>query len=387
MKNFLLPLYLFIHLSILLIIIIHEMGHAMFAVLFSNKEATIYLGSHGNQKKSLNFKIGLFNFYIKKNIFKWSGGLCRNGGEMNFYQSAIYLLAGPLLPLLTGMLLLFISRKYNSEYFYGFSFVFTGMSFLSLVQNLYPKKNGISLKSGAIIPNDGYSLVRLFRYKKRYPEYVKAINLFNEKKYSEAVLIFKDLIDKGLNDDNIIKVAIGSALISKNYKIAEQIINEYGDSIEPDANHYINMGYFYSIMENHDKAMEYYSKSLKLNKSWHAYNNIGYHLNLSGNYTEALGYFDKAIAINPHAYPFNNRGLAKIKLGNIEEGLSDLEHGHTLDPANSYYYKNKGIYYYDLNEYSKALEHFKKAKEMDTDTYKIDFDIEQAEQQLAKLNI
>lgn len=96
-------------------------------------------------------------------------------------------------------------------------------------------------------------------------------------------------------------------------------------------------------------------------------------------YQSALELFNEAILkYPPHGYTYNNRGLVKIKLGRDEEGLQDLTQGHELEPLNSYYYKNMGIYYFDRAHYKDALLNFEKAKELDPSTYKIDYYINSA---------
>lgn len=63
----------------------------------------------------------------------------------------------------------------------------------------------------------------------------------------------------------------------------------------------------------------------------------------------------------------------------MEEGLEDINHSIFLDANNSYNYCNLGIYYFEKKEYVKALEFYKKAKELDSTTHIIDELITQAE--------
>lgn len=362
--------------SIILITIIHEMGHALLASYFSKKDVKVFFGSYGEVENSFYFKIGRMHFYTIKNFRKWRGGLCINEGGMSFYQNALYILAGTFFPLLTGIILVVITKESSNYYFYWFPIFFLIATIISLIINLYPNKKAIKRKNGTYNPNDGYLLKQLFRYRKNYNEYITAIATYNEKKYSDVALQFKALIDLVPDDQMLIRLCLSSAAMSKNLELIKGIIDEYENSEEFDLNDWINIGYYYSNTGNNDKAMEYYKKALAVNRSWHALNNIGYSLNLKGEYSEALLYFDEALSLDSHAYTYNNRGLAKIKLGDIEEGLKNLEQGHKLDPTNSYYYKNMGIYHFDRSEYQSALEYFEKAKEIDPTTNHIEEDIE-----------
>ena len=61
-----------------------------------------------------------------------------------------------------------------------------------------------------------------------------------------------------------------------------------------------------------------------------------------------------------------------------EEGLEDINYSLKLDENNSHGYRNLGIYHLDKGEYSKALDLFIKAKELDSTTEMIDELIVQA---------
>jgi len=114
-----------------------------------------------------------------------------------------------------------------------------------------------------------------------------------------------------------------------------------------------------------------FQKSLELNsKNKNSLNNRGYIQNLLGEYKKAIIDFNVAIDLDSNfAYSYNNRGLAKIKLGFVEEGLKDIHTSLEIDNSNSYGYRNLGIYYYDKDEFAKALEQFEIAHGHDANTH------------------
>lgn len=256
-------------------------------------------------------------------------------------------------------------------------FFFT-FSSISLIYNLIPEKEPIKLENGDLTYNDGQLLLDVLKQKKKINKYISAINIYNEKKYSEAILLFNDFLKNGFDSQITYRFLIASHLQLNNYSEAKTLIEESTIKHEQNSDDYYNAGLTYSQLELHHEALTLYDKALENNISnFNAYNNKGYTLNLLEKYHSAILMFNRAIEIDPNqAYPYNNRGLAKIKLGQSEEGLKDLKKGKKLDPTNSYYYKNMGTYYYDNNQYKKALELFEKAKQMDASTYKIDDDIE-----------
>lgn len=64
----------------------------------------------------------------------------------------------------------------------------------------------------------------------------------------------------------------------------------------------------------------------------------------------------------------NNLGHAKIEMEQFEEGLADINRSLELNNGNSYAYRNLGIYYLKLNNFTEAERLFLKAKTVDRDT-------------------
>lgn len=379
-------LFLLLFFGMIFYVFLHEMGHGICAVLFTKKPVTLFLGSYGKTEKNFKTTIGLFTFYIEYNPLKWKGGLCYSEkGNMNFYQSVIYLVAGSVFPILAGCIFLILSKMYGNEYLYLFAIIFLSCSVLELLVNLWPSKKRILLNKGGYTHRDGYQIFTLFKYRKLHKEYMLAINYYNAKQYDKAIPYLKYLLENGMDtEERIYTITISACLMHKDFDGAKQLIGTFSRQFNPSLTDLINFGYYYSQIEDHGKAMEYYHKSLMQKETWMGYNNYGYSLNVLERYPEAIEYFDKAIKMAPkHAFPYNNRGLAKIKLGNSEDGLKDLEYSFSLDPENSYYYKSMGIYHFDRGEFEPALKMFETARQKDATTYKIDDHIKETKLLLA----
>lgn len=366
------------------LILLHELGHGIIAAIFTRQPVTLFFGSHGKTTKNFKVHYGRFTFYFEYNIFKWNGGLCESGSAtMSFYEYVVFVIAGPILPFLTAYFYFYIAKNYGNENMYVTAIIFLIMTTFSLIYNLIPKKKHIQLNNGGITYNDGNQLQTAIKHRNVRREYALAIDHYNEKKYSEAAAYFKFVMENGMNGEYIYRLMIYSHLLAKEFDNIKVHIDNFTEKYELSALDLINLGYYYSQIDDHNKALDYYQKSLKMNESWHAHNNIGYTFNIKGDYNDSIIHFDKAIAIDPsHAYAYNNRGLARIKLGNTEDGLKDMERSFSLDPDNSYYYKNMGIYHFDKKEYVKALEYFETALEKDASTYKIQEDITAAREAL-----
>lgn len=359
----------------MIVVILHELGHAIPAQLLTKQKVTVYIGSYGDPKKSIHFKIGLLEFWFSYNIFSLNTGLCLLSAEnVSINKQIIYTILGPLTSIFFASIYLYFSIVYEfGDYYVYFGLIFFLISTIDL-KNLIPNKNPIKLHDETITYNDGNTLCRLFRYRKHNDQYSKAIDLYNEKEYKKAIVIFDSFLKGKLRYENIYQLNISAHIQIRDFERAKILFDEYENKFALASDNYSNGGYIYSELSLHEKALEFYDKSLSINpNNEYSLNNKGYTLNLLDRYLEAIPYFDKAIEINgSHAYAYNNRGLAKIKSGNVLEGLKDIDKSIELDKDNSYNYRNLGIYHFDIGEIEKARELFLKSKELDRNTHMID---------------
>lgn len=138
------------------VILLHELGHAVPALLFTRAKVTVYLGSYGDRDHSWRMQAGLLEIYWKKWSLYWPGGMCvPSSPDMTTAQQVIMLLGG------VG-----VSVVLAAVGFYGalvldlhgsiklFMFMLTLFAAGTLVTNLVPRTiNGM--------PNDGMLLMKL----------------------------------------------------------------------------------------------------------------------------------------------------------------------------------------------------------------------------------
>lgn len=365
-----------------LTVLCHELGHAIPAILMTRQPVSIYIGSYGDPKKSLHFSIGLLDVWFKYNPFSWRLGLCvPSSKQISINKRIIYTLTGPLASFVIALAASYLTFTFDLHGFFKFILtIFLVSSVVDLFSNLLPKQTPIKLYDGRVAYNDGYQLKQLLQYKRFPKSYEPAAALYNQKKFAEAAVMFNDILRNDVKHENIYRLAISSFLQTKDFKQAKELLDEFILMDKMNSNDFVNAGVCYSQLDQHDKALEFYDKSLVLDPAnKYSLNNKGFTLTLLNKFEEAIPLLDKAIEIDTaFAYSYNNRGLAKIKLGNAEEGLEDINYSLKLDENNSYGYRNLGIYHLDRGEYSKALDLFKKAKELDNTTYMIDGLIDEA---------
>lgn len=382
------PLVFLSLLSIVLIVIItrpltilfHELGHAIPAILMTWKPVSVYIGSYGDQKNSFCLKLGLLTIWFKKNPFSWRFGLFDpSSKQISINKQIIYTITGPLASLVIALTAYYFLYDLHGAFRITL-IIFIASSIFDLFVNLTPNSNPIQLADGSVTYNDGYLLKMLFHYRRFPKEYQDATELYNQQKFEEAGNLLINILKTKLKDDNIYRLAIGSFIQLKDFKQAKELSNEFIIHGQLNSNDYTNAGLSHSHMNLHDEAMELYEKSLELNpRNKYSINNQGFTYNSTNKFEEAIPFFDKALEIDPNFAPsYCGRGLSKIKTGQIEKGLADIQHSLQLDEDNSYAYRNWGVYYLDNEDYSKALELFEKAKELDSSTYMIDQLIEDA---------
>jgi len=387
------PIFLLILIGLVLItrpltVLFHELGHAIPAIVLTRRRVTIYIGSHGDPKRSLKINLGLLVIFFRYNPFAWRLGLCVPSAKtISINKQIIYTLAGPMASLIIGCIASYYTFAYDLHGFLKlFLIVFLGSAFFDLLVNLIPNETPVKLYDGTITYNDGYSLKQLFYYKRLPKGYSKAADLFNQQRYADAAILFEKVLSDKVKDENIYRLAISSYLQDKNYKKAKELSDAFALTGKMNSDDLSNIALSYSQLGLHAQAMDLYDRSLAQNPdNKYSLNNKGYTLNLMSKFKEAISLFDRVIDIDKEfAHSYNNRGLSKIKLGFVEEGLQDINRSLELDPKNSYSYMHLGIYHFDKGEFDEALQLFTKAKELDNITYGIDDLINDSKDQIER---
>ena len=201
-------------------VLIHELGHAIPAILLTRKKVSIYIGSHGDPKKSLHFSIGLLEVWFTYNPFSWRRGLCvPSAKQISINKQIIYTLSGPLASVVIATVACYFIFDHDLHGSLKLIFViFLCSSIFDLFVNLIPRMKPDKLNDSGLIYNDGYLLKELFYYKRFPKKYKKAAEFYNQQEFTEAGKFLNDIIKNGLKDEQIYRLAISSFLQVKNYK-------------------------------------------------------------------------------------------------------------------------------------------------------------------------
>jgi tetratricopeptide (TPR) repeat protein len=364
-------------------VILHELGHAIPAILFTRKKVTVFIGSYGEAKKSVNFSCGLLEVHLKKSIF-WRTGLCQTSAtSLSQTKKFIFIVCGPLASLTFAIVTSYFVFSYDMH-----GVLKMVMSFFTLAaawdffSNIIPNNHPVKLADGRVCYNDGNSLRELFYYKRFLREYQSAAELYDQKEFHKSAVAFKDILQLGFQHEDIYRLAYASCLLNHQYQEAYEYILDFGTKFSLNSDDYYNLGYLSTFRGVGKENENYFEKSLELNpNNPHALNAIGYILNTKQRFKEARSYFEKALAIDPeHSYAMNNLGHAKIEMEELEEGLAYINHSLELNNDNSYAYRNLGIYHLKLKNFTEAERFLLKAKSLDKDT-------ELIEELLAKVTV
>jgi tetratricopeptide (TPR) repeat protein len=399
--------FLFIALLLIhnLTVIIHELGHAIPKLLFTKSKVSVYLGSYGNNEKSIRINLGILEIYVKKHLF-WSGGLCIGTKSVKHnWQNIIIVFCGPIASILIAILSIIFIKHFQLINFYMIIAIFFLMSSVfDLLHNLIPNKQAIVLNNGSIAYNDGQQIKMLLGYNKVNAMLQIGNEHYKKQNYREALAIFKELLTLGYETIYVIRLIVYFHIELKEYKTAysyfmsiendkdlsaldylylglikhklhqtKESIVAYDKSLELDSSNILalnNKAYLYMDLNRLDEALNLLNKALDINSNFTlALNNKAYIFILKENYEDSIPILNKIIELDKnYAYAYNNRGHAYIKTGKLNEAFIDINKSMELDPSNSYAYRNLGMYYTAINDKNNAVINLNKAKELDPST-------------------
>jgi len=164
-----LPLLLLIVITLFITVFLHELGHAIPALLVTERyqDVTIYIGSIGDANKSFHFTIGRLIVYCKYNPLLWYRGCCVfSDYNLSIDQKLLCTAGGPLVSILCTIGGWYLLMAVQQE---GFLRVLVGgiftVSLLIAVAFLIPDPRPRYTPSGLTVYTDSYQVFRLLKMK------------------------------------------------------------------------------------------------------------------------------------------------------------------------------------------------------------------------------
>lgn len=353
-----------------LTVLLHELGHAVPALLFSRGPVTIYIGSFEETHQSKSVKLGRLTCWFRRNPLQWWWGLCEaDCGSMSVARQVIYVMGGALVSLFFALLMLYLllSASLPMPLLIFCTLLFTSALFDILFNfNPFLKRT----QAGQTYYSDGRTLIQLLRLKQSAKTYHQALQYYRDKQYESAATLFERLLKRGWTNEETYRLAGTAWLFCRRYPKVIQIYMALRDKCPLNADDWYCLGMAHLNLNQPEEAQYFLEQSLALQPdNPYTLNALGYLFTTLEAFESALPWLNKAIELdNNYSYAWNNRGYARMKTGQLEQGLADVQHAIQLDRENSYAWRNLGIYYLLKQEPEKAREWLLKSREMAADT-------------------
>ena len=216
--------------------------------------------------------------------------------------------------------------------------------------------------------------------------------------FKKAEQLYDLLLERANPDDegeiSFLNHQLGLVHKESTQKHSNIMRNQSWKSLPPNhpdlATSYGNIGQVYSKMGEYSKALEYYEKSMEIQRKSlppnhpdlaTSYNNIGQVYSNMGEYSKALEYYEKSMEIRRKSLPpnhpdlatsYNNIGQVYSNMGEYSKALEYYEKSMEIQrkslppnhPDLATSYSNIGQVYSNMGEYSKALEYYEKSMEI-----------------------
>ncbi len=367
----------------------HELGHAIPALLYTDGNVKIHVGSYGDDR-SKNLQFGRLTAYFKFNPLHLNFGLCQHEKPATFNHIIRIILGGPLFSLLLGLLLILLIKLFqlpDAGMLVLMAFIIS--SIWDFFINLIPFSQPIRMYDGSMTYNDGQQLMTAIQLRKYPPEFHKGQTYFQEGDYQNAIVNFRKTIDAGHADKGVYFCLVQSLLNQRNYKSALHCCEEIDQRFKLEPNDFDLFSTVFLVNKNYTKTIECLDKTIYYNfNNAIAYNKRGYAYLMLENYKRAES--DLRMAIRQDSkfgFPYNNLALVYLRKGELEKVLPLIERSRELQPDNPFLSLHLGYYYEALKEYNTALEHFKNAKEQGIDFDRIEVLIDQMKEKLSENSV
>jgi hypothetical protein len=139
---------------------VHEMGHAVFGLLFLKGDFDVYIGSYGQPDKGKHFKVGRLRFHFIYAPFSLAEGVFVSPSQgTTYWKDFLITLGGPLASLFTAVAYAYLAIASPMPEVYKMIFyILMGSSVLDFWYNIKPSTEPIVLHNGTLVYNDGYTL-------------------------------------------------------------------------------------------------------------------------------------------------------------------------------------------------------------------------------------
>ena len=202
--------------------------------------------------------------------------------------------------------------------------------------------------------------------------YDRALSLYEKGDLINAETILIELLRNGIEEYSVSKKLAELYSRTSNTKKMIKML-ELAIKIAPNCyESYNNLGSIHYEIGNNQLAINYFNKSIILNKIYEeAYYNLGITYQKIGEIEKAINYYEKLIKLNPNFYNLNyNLGTIYHERGEEDIALSFYLKENNANPYNDDCLNNLGNIYKRKEDYSRAIIYYKKAIKINKDNAK-----------------
>ncbi len=207
-----------------------------------------------------------------------------------------------------------------------------------------------------------------------YADYDKALKLFEQGKYDDALAEVASVLDVSrdfeTNSPNYnLRYLAGHIHGRKgNYESALKHLKRCAEIQKDSVNPLIDIAFIYIDYKRYTDAMTWARKALQIKQEPVAYYILGLAYSGIGSYWQAKEYLEKAISLDPEMYyAYNELGNVLMALGRITQAQTAYSAAYALAPSSAYICNNLAMSYVQAGDVKKAVEIIEKARKLAPD--------------------
>jgi len=358
----------------------HEIGHAIPALIFTDKPVSVYVGSYGDISNTFRLRIRRLELFLKLNILDWKIGMCRHEEVVSAtWKRVLITLGGPIASLVVSIPLMVHYKSIASSEFGSFVvIVFIGSACYDFLSNMLPVGTPINMHDGAVAYSDGFVLLSMFNRHFASEEHLSLSQKFDDEEYDEVIAIATGLISDNPKKRFPYDFVVESLIKTKDLNGALGVYGVLKDNLGLEKHDYYSIGKLYKDLGNYSEALKFLEQYRYTNYAdSKVLGLIGSAQVELGNHREAIQTLNNLLELNPMDMGARlNRGLALIHLREYDHAIEDLQVVKHYDPKNPNLYFNLGLIDEHKGDYSAALNNFQQAKALDCIRHGLDYKIE-----------
>lgn len=306
---------------------VHEVGHAISALLLTGGQVEMYVASLGDEKKSVKLTIGRLTTYLSFIIWNLEIGLCRRSTETSISRAIIITLSGPVLSLSLALIFLYtLSLEGFTDVQKFFLAVFMVSALWDFFVNIIPRTQDIVLANQDTVHNDGKELVHLLKLAFASKDYHEVLKFMEFGDYDKALDKIKQLLKGDRKSRAFLETKLDILIATSD---DSDYIVAYGDYIksrQPKTKYIAHWARLKIKKHDYDEVVTAMTKLLFEGKSNYDFHFLrGSALVELGEYKDALRDFH-ALTLGDEEDPraLANRAYCQFRLGYGNEAIEDV---------------------------------------------------------------